>query len=114
MVTNANRDVIERRIFTRRLVNAQVRLSHSTIGEIKARTRDISDSGVFVEAFPVPKLPIGSHIKMNLLDSPMPEIAFNMKVARVEADGLGLMFIDYEMNGERYTIDSLRKEVRGK
>jgi len=114
MVTNAQRDIIERRIFTRRLVNAQVKLTHSTIGEVRARTRDISDSGVFVEAFPIPKLPIGSHVKMNLLDSPQPDIAFNMKVARIEAGGLGLLFIDYEMGGERYTIDSLRQQFKDK
>ena len=114
MVTSAQRDFIERRIFTRRVVNARVKLAHSTIGEVTARTRDISDSGVFVEAFPVPKLPIGSHVKMNLLDSSQPNIAFNMKVSRVESDGLGLMFIDYEFNGERHTIDSLRNQFRNK
>lgn len=114
MATNAQRDIIERRIFSRRLINARVRLAHTTIGEVKARTRDISDSGVFVEAFPVPKLPIGSHVKMNLLDSSQPNIEFNMKVARIEPDGLGLMFIDYEFNGERHTIDSLRQQFRNK
>ena len=111
---SARQGVIERRIFARRLVNAQVRLAQGSIGEVKARTRDISDSGVFAEVFPVPKLPLGSHVKMNLLDSSRPEIAFNMKVARVEANGLGLMFIDYEMGGQRYTIDSLRQQFKDK
>ena len=114
MGTSAQRDYIERRIFTRRLVNAMVRLTHGAIGNVKARTRDISDSGVYVEVFPVPKLPVGSHVKMNLLDSPQPEIEFNMKVARVESDGLGLMFIDYEVNGERFSIDNLRQQFRNK
>ena len=112
MATNPQRDFIERRIFTRRFVNARVKLSHTTIGEVIARTRDISDSGVYVEAFPVPKLPSGSHVKMNLLDSPQPHICFNMKVTRVGVDGLGLMFIDYEINGERYTINDLRQQFR--
>ncbi len=111
MATNAQQDFIERRIFARRLVNARVQLTHTTIGEIVARTRDISDTGVFVEAFPVPKLPVGGHIKMHMLDSAQPGIAFNMKVVRVESDGLGLMFIDYEINGERYTLDALRGVV---
>ena len=114
MASSAQQGFIERRIFTRRLVNARVKLTHSTIGEVIARTRDISDSGVFVEAFPIPKLPLGSHVKMNLLDSAQPNIAFNMKVSRVEPDGLGLMFIDYELNGERHTIDSLRDQFRDK
>jgi hypothetical protein len=112
MASNPQRDFIERRLFVRHVVNARVRLTHSAIGEVMARTRDISDSGMFVEAFPVPKLPIGSHIKMNLLDSPRPEIAFNMKVARITKDGLGLKFIDYEIDGERYSIDKLRQQFK--
>ena len=114
MATNAQQDYIERRIFARRLVNARVQLTHTTIGEVVARTRDISDTGVYVEAFPVPRLPIGSHVKMHMLDSAQPNIAFNMKVVRVESDGMGLMFIDYEIDGERYTLDALRTVVSKK
>ncbi|MGD8925634.1 MAG: PilZ domain-containing protein [Thioalkalispiraceae bacterium] len=112
MATSPQRDFIERRLFARHIVNARVRLTHTAIGEVMARTRDISDSGVFVESFPVPKLPIGSHIVMNLLDSPQPDIAFNMKVTRITKDGLGLKFIDYEINGERYSIDKLRQQFK--
>jgi len=114
MVTHAQQDYLERRIFARRLVNARVQLTHTIIGDVIARTREISDTGVFVEAFPVPKLPNGSHVKMHMLDSEQPNIAFNMKVVRVEADGLGLMFIDYEIDGERYTLDALRNTVSKK
>ncbi len=114
MATNAQQDFIERRVFARRLVNARVQLTHTTIGEVVARTRDISDTGVFVEAYPVPKLPTGSHVIMHMLDSAQPDIAFNMKVIRVESDGLGLMFIDYEVNGERYTLDALRRVISKK
>ncbi|VAW96403.1 hypothetical protein MNBD_GAMMA21-1012 [hydrothermal vent metagenome] len=114
MATNAQQDFIERRIFARRLVNARVQLTHTTIGDVVARTRDISDTGVYVEAFPVPKLPTGSHVKMYMLDSAQPDIAFNMKVVRVGVDGLGLMFIDYEVDGERYTLDALRSTVSKK
>jgi len=110
-MSNVQHDYIERRIFNRRLVNARVKLVYTTIGAVIARTRDISDTGVFVEAYPVPKLPIGSHVKMHMLDSSAPAIAFNMKVVRVEAEGLGLMFIDYELDGERYTLDALRIRV---
>lgn len=99
----------ERRRFQRHLVNAKVMLVHGTIGELMARTRDISDSGVFVEISPVPRLPHGAHIKMHMLDSRMPGIAFNMKVTRTTHDGLGLMFIDYEVDGQRYTMDTLRQ-----
>ena len=107
-------EFIERRLFSRRLVNARVKLSHGSIGDILARTRDISDSGVFVEAYPVPKLPVGAHIKMYMMDSAQPNIAFNMKVIRSASDGVGLMFIDYELDGERYSIDQLRTQIKKK
>jgi hypothetical protein len=98
----------ERRGGARIPVNARVMLVNGTIGEIMAYTRDISDSGVFLEIQPVPRLPIGAHIKMHMLDSAMPNIAFNMKVARVIKQGLGLMFIDFEKDGNRYSMDALK------
>ena len=107
-------DAIERRIFTRHLVNARVQLVHSAIGHVNGRTRDISDSGVFIEIFPVPKLPNGSNVKMHMLDSSEPAIAFNMKVVRTVKDGIGLLFIDYEYDGQRYSIDTLREIFRNK
>ena len=102
----------ERRIFCRRMVNARVKLVHGTIGEVRAKTRDISDNGVFVAVNPVPKLPVGSHVKMHMLDSRQPDIAFNMKVIRTTPDGVGLMFIDYEFAGQRFPIDVLRKQLK--
>jgi len=107
-------DMIERRLFTRHLVNARVQLVHGAIGRVAGRTRDISDSGVFVEVYPVPRLPNGSHVKMHMLDSAQPAIAFNMKVVRTMKDGLGLMFIDYELDGQRFTIDTLRDQFKKK
>ena len=100
----------ERRIFARHVVNARVKLTHGTIGELRGKTRDISDSGVFVVVKPVPKLPIGSHVKMHMLDSKLPAIAFNMKVIRTTGDGVGLLFIDYEIEGQRFSMDVLRKQ----
>lgn len=111
-MAKAQTKYIERRIFTRRLVNARVKLVHGTIGEVKAKTKDISDSGVFVAVKPVPKLPTGSHVKMHMLDSKQPGIAFNMKVVRTTNEGVGLMFIDYEIDGQRFGMDVLRKQLR--
>jgi len=102
----------ERRGFARRLVNARVMLVNGSIGEIRAKTRDISDSGVFVVVKPAPKLPVGSHVKMHMLDSRQPNIAFNMKVVRTTAEGIGMMFIDYEVAGQRFPIEVLRKQLK--
>jgi len=111
-MTKAQSRLREKRMFVRRLVNARVMLVNGSIGEVRAKTRDISDSGVFVVVKPVPKLPVGSHIKMHMLDSRQPNIAFNMKVIRTTAEGIGMMFIDYEMAGQRFPMDDLRKRLK--
>lgn len=108
----AQQNMNERRRFLRKLVTARVKLTHGTIGEIVARTRDISDSGVFVAIHPVPRLPVGAHIKMHMLDSSLPKVAFNMKVTRTVADGLGLMFVDFELDGIRYAMDTLKDQYK--
>jgi hypothetical protein len=108
-MARAQKKITEKRSYMRKIVSARVKIMHSAIGEINAQTRDISDSGVFVEVYPVPKLPNGAHIKMYMLQSSSPLIAFNMKVARTAPDGIGLMFIDYEVDGNRYPISELRK-----
>lgn len=114
MASSPQKNAAERRAFVRRVVTARVMLHHSTIGDIEARTRDISDSGVFVELSPVPNLPIGGHIKMHMLESSAPAIAFNMKIVRVLENGLGLHFVDFELEGQRYTIDMLREHFQKK
>ena len=111
-ISQAN--MIERRIFNRHFVNARVQLMHGAIGKIRARTRDISDSGAYVEVYPVPKLPAGSHVKMYMLDSSLPMIAFNMKVIRSTTNGIGLKFIDFEVDGQRFTMDALREHLQKK
>lgn len=111
-MAKAHIDSSERRVFPRYLVNAKVMLVHGSFGELRAVTRDISDSGVFVSITPVPKLPVGSHIKMHMLDSKNPAIAFNMKVVRSTADGVGMIFIDYEIAGQRYPMDKLRNQLK--
>lgn len=102
----------DKRAFQRHLVNANVLLVNDSIGEVRAKTRDISDSGAFVVVKPVPELPVGAHIKMHMMDSNQPNIAFNMKVVRSTDEGIGMMFIDYEVAGRRYPIDLLRKAYR--
>jgi hypothetical protein len=49
---------------------------------------------------------------MQMLDSAMPEIVFNVKMERSDEDGIGLSFVDYELNGQRYSMDSLKKKAK--
>lgn len=103
------RQMREKRASIRKEVRARVRITHSTFGVIRAWTRNISDGGVYVELREKPHLPVGAHIKLQMLDSAMPEIAFNMKVERTDVEGISLSFVDYEMRGERYPMESLRQ-----
>jgi len=102
-------DTREKRLHYRRKIGARVKISHSTFGFIKTTTRDISDIGLFVELQHRLRLPIGGHIKLQFLDSARPEIAFNMKVIRENDEGVGLVFVDYELDGQRYKMDELRQ-----
>jgi|GEM_PF-611634 len=104
-------DIRERRRCVRIAVSARVCLSHSTFGVINSYCRDISDTGVYVEWKNKPQLPVGAHIKMQMLDSAMPEIVFNVKMERSDEDGIGLSFVDYELDGQRYPMESLKKKV---
>lgn len=107
-----NRDVREKRSHVRNPVRARVRLSHSTFGVIHATTRDISDSGIYVTLKERLRLPVGAHIKLQMLDSAMPDIAFNMKVVRCESEGISLVFVDYEINGQRFAMNHLPEQLR--
>lgn len=104
-------DSRDRRGCVRIAVRARICLSHSTFGVINSHSRDISDTGVFVELRNKPQLPVGAHVKMQMLDSAIPEIVFNVKMERSDEDGIGLSFVDYELNGKRYPMESLKKKA---
>lgn len=92
----------------RHIVKASVKLSHSVFGEIDAITADISNTGVFVCIDNKPTLPKGAHIKLQFLSSVYPNVRFNTRVVRVTDEGLGLVFVDYEYHGERFSMDNLK------
>lgn len=92
----------------RHLVSAPVMLSHSVFGELEAITEDISDTGVFVVIENKPILPKGAHIKLQFLKSVHPKVIFNARVVRVTNDGVGLVFVDYEYDGNRFSMGELQ------
>lgn len=72
----------------------RIRISGAGIATMVAKTRDISDSGVFVliDAENVPA--VGSVVQGQVLDLPMGEGPLvTMEVVRAEAGGIGLRFI---------------------
>lgn len=92
----------------RQIVNAPVKLSHSVFGEITAVTGDISNTGVFIRVNDKPTLPKGAHIKLQFLSSVYPNVSFNTRVVRVTDEGFGLVFVDYEFGGERFSMKNLK------
>lgn len=88
---------------------SRVKISHSTFGSRRALTRNISTSGVYVELQDQPQLPVGAHIRMQMLDSVRPDVSFNMKVLRIDRQGLALKFVDYEVEGKRFNIKELNQ-----
>lgn len=99
----------EQRKYERKLVKAGVKLFHPVFGETEAITRNISNGGVFVIVPPENELPQGTELKMQLLESSDPNVIFNMRVVRKDKAGMGLMFINFEANGEQYDLNKLNQ-----
>ncbi len=102
----------EKRNQRRNSVRARLRISHTKIGQIEGWSRNITDKGLFAELLEIPKLPIGAHIRLQLLDSVSPELTFNTRVVRVERDGLALVWVDYEQDGQRFPATNLQQHMR--
>ncbi len=102
--------VKERRNSPRKRVISSVRISHRLFGDVDGRSRDISDAGLYVVAQNLPNLPKGAHISLQLMDSSNPFIFFNTRVVRMSNNGIGLAIVDYEVDGERFGLDELRRQ----
>ena len=100
----------ERRKHRRKVVNARVRISHSSFGSVDTTTRDISDGGVLILACdPLPDLLVNDEVQLVFLDSEDVDIVFNMDIVRHANPGLGLKFLNYEKDGEIHSINNLRE-----
>lgn len=94
-----------------RSITARVNISHSLFGTLPAITQDITDKGMFVLLKEDPRLPKGAHVRVQMPQSANPEIVFNMRVDRTTDEGIALVFVDYELNGERYKVEKLINEL---
>ncbi|MDH5445899.1 MAG: PilZ domain-containing protein [Gammaproteobacteria bacterium] len=97
----------ERRLYPRFQIGSTVSIHHGSFGILMARTVDISDGGMQVRLEDGRKIPEGSHLQVNMLNSANPNISFNMKVIRSQDDILGMQFIDCEYEGQRHNINEL-------
>ena len=96
---------------SRGVVEARVNITHSHFGTLYAITRDISNTGMFVLLNDIPHLPKGAHVRVQMPESANPDIIFNMRVVRTTHEGVGLVFVDYELDGKRHKIDRLLKAI---
>ncbi|MDX2504190.1 MAG: PilZ domain-containing protein [Gammaproteobacteria bacterium] len=70
-----------------------VKISHPDIGEKIVKTKDISDSGVFILVEPTVMPPIGEIVQGQVQGEHDDMPVVKMKIVRMEDDGLGLQFI---------------------
>ena len=86
-----NRD---KRKHTRTPLRTRIRISHDSFGELLVRTRDISHGGVYLMTGDLPMPPVGTVIEGQVQDDYGERPVVKMKIVRVDAHGVGAMFID--------------------
>ena len=84
----------ERRRHQRTPLNTKIRISHESFGSVVVRTRDISESGVFVVSGDAEMPPPGAIVEGQIQDGIDDRPVVLMEVVRVESDGIGLRFLD--------------------
>ncbi|PVY75305.1 PilZ domain-containing protein [Tamilnaduibacter salinus] len=85
----------DRRKHLRTPMTAKLLITHETLGEKIFLTRDISDSGVFVEVNDPEWLPaVGDRVRVQVQDMPVPAPIRAMKVVRYAEDGIGMQLVD--------------------
>lgn len=75
-------------------LSVDVKISHPDIGEKMVKTRNISDSGVFILVEPTAMPPIGEVVQGQVQGEHDDMPVVKMKIVRMEDDGLGLQFIE--------------------
>lgn len=84
----------ESRRHVRTLLTSNVKLTHADIGTIEVKTKDISDGGIYILS-PVGGLPpVGSQVKVQLIDTPFEAPVLDMIIVRLDNNGIGLKFLE--------------------
>ena len=84
----------DQRKHIRTKLTSNVRLTHPDTGTIEVKTRDISDGGIYVLSRITNLPPVGSQVKVQLMDTPFEAPILDMRIVRMEDDGIGLAFIE--------------------
>jgi hypothetical protein len=83
-----------RRKHPRHPVTVDVKISHPDFGELIVKTRNVSDSGLFLVVEPAAMPPVGEIIQGQVQGEFDDLPVVTMKIVRTESDGLGLQFVE--------------------
>lgn len=75
-------------------LTTDIKISHPAIGEKIVKTKDVSDSGVFIIVEPTEMPPIGEVVEGQVQGGGGDMPVLKMRIVRVVGDGLGLQFVD--------------------
>lgn len=92
----------------RQAVKTPVKLYSKLFGEFTGMSRNISDSGIFIEIEPFVGLQSEKEQKLVFINSANKRVIFNVEFVRDTEQGLAFKFIDFETAGKRYQLEDLR------
>ncbi|WP_079204113.1 MULTISPECIES: PilZ domain-containing protein [Pseudomonas] len=75
-------------------MKCRIKICHPSFGEVVAQTRDLSDGGVYVKHPDLLALPQGTIVTGQVQDLPIEAPVLQMEVMRMDAEGIGLRFIE--------------------
>ncbi|MCK5665841.1 MAG: PilZ domain-containing protein [Thiotrichaceae bacterium] len=82
------------RQYVRTSLISRVKLAHPDGGTIEVKAKEISDGGIYVLLSMSDLPPIGSQVKVQLMDTPFEAPVLDMIIVRHEPDGIGLKFLE--------------------
>lgn len=92
-----------------------VELKHPALRRTRHIARDISEGGVFVHMEPPASITTGAKIRLTLLDpisvDNQPSPTVEMRVMRVEEDGLAMVFVNKTSQHLWQSVERLREEL---
>ena len=83
----------ERRQYVRTAFVAGVRITHTTIGSLDVKMRDLSDGGVFLFTGDRVDLPVGERVEIMALDIEDAPV-LSARIVRRDSTGIALMFCE--------------------
>ena len=75
-------------------LKVQVKVCHSSIGEVVVQTRDISDGGIFLLTENIDVPPIGTIVEGQVQGMEVEGPILKLEIVRMEPAGIGLKFIN--------------------